>query len=153
MHGTPIVIFTEQYLSEKGANTQANKYIPEGSVMVTCIGTVGIVALNGYRAHTNQQINTAVPKEPELRYYSYFALSDLKPRMEALGGGATMANINKTKFESLPIVIPKKIILRNFHDFCLPVFEHIKLLQIQNNKLREARDLLLPRLINGEIAV
>jgi type I restriction enzyme S subunit len=153
MHGTPIVIYSEQYLSEKGASTQANKYIPEGSIMVTCIGTVGIVAFNGYRAQTNQQINSIIPKEPELRYYSYFALSDLKSRMEAIGGGATMANINKAKFESLPIVIPNKIVLSNFNEFCLPMFEYIKLLQLQNNKLREARDLLLPRLMNGEIAV
>lgn len=151
MHGTPIIIEAGQSLSEKGANTQPKKFIPEGSIMVSCIGTVGIVSLNGCKAQTNQQINTVIPNKDILRYYSYFALSDLKPMLEAIGGGATMPNVNKGKFESLPSVIPSDSILNEFEDFCCPTFKQIKKLLIQNKKLKEARNLLLPRLMNGEI--
>jgi type I restriction enzyme S subunit len=153
MHGMPVVIETEQSLSEKGANTQVNKFIPKGSIMVSCIGTVGVVSLNGCKAQTNQQINTVIPRKDCLRYYSYFALSDLKPKLEALGGGATMPNINKTKFESLQVVVPSDSVLNIFDDFCQQAFKQIKNVLEQNQKLKEARDLLLPRLMNGEITV
>jgi len=153
MHKNPIVIETAQYLSEQGANSQAKKYIPEDSIMVSCIGTVGIVAINAIKAQTNQQINTVIPQKEHSRYYAYFALGDLKSRLEAMGGGATMVNVNKGKFESLPIVIPSGSILHAFHEVCKPIFLQIKNLLIQNQKLKQARDLLLLRLMNGEIKV
>ena len=153
MHKNPIIIETSQYLSEKGANSQAKKYIPEDSIIVSCIGTVGIVAINAIKAQTNQQINTVIPQKEHFRYYAYFALGDLKSRLEAMGGGATMVNVNKGKFESLPVVIPSDSILQEFHEVCNPMFLQIKNLLIQNQKLKTARDLLLPRLMNGETEV
>ena len=51
-------------------------------------------------------------RREDLRYYAYFALRDLKSRLEAIGGGATMANVNKAEFSSLPVAIPKGQILR-----------------------------------------
>jgi type I restriction enzyme S subunit len=153
MHDMPIVIETEQSLSEKGANSQVNKFIPKGSIMVSCIGTVGVVSLNGCRAQTNQQINTVIPRKDCLRYYSYFAISDLKSKLEAMGGGATMPNINKTKFESLQVVVPSDSVLNIFDDFCQQVFKQIQNLLEQDRKLKGARDILLPRLMNGVITV
>jgi type I restriction enzyme S subunit len=40
-----------------------------------------------------------------------------------------------------------------FDEFASPLFVQIENLDIQNKKLRAARDLLLPRLMSGEIAV
>lgn len=154
MHKASIVIESEETLSERGAKTQVNKFIPENSIMVACIGAkLGVVALNGKLAQTNQQINAVIPNEEFKRYYIYFALIDLKPRLEAMGGGATMPNVNKSKFESVPTILPSKQLLINFNDFCKPIFFQIKTLSLQNKKLKEARDILLPRLMNGEIAV
>ena len=99
MHKSSIVINTEESLSETGANYQNNKYLPPWSVQVSCIGTVGVVTMNLLKAQTNQQINSVIPKNDNHRYYSYFCLSRLKPLLEAIGGGSTMANVNKSKFE------------------------------------------------------
>ena len=153
MHKNPIVIESAQYLSEKGANSQTKKYIPKDSIMVSCIGTVGVVAISAIKAQTNQQINTIIPQKDHFRYYVYFALSDLKSRLEAMGGGATMVNVNKGKFESLPIVIPSDSILQEFHEVCNPIFLQIRNLLIQNQKIKTARDIMLPRFMNGEIEV
>lgn len=153
MHGSSIVVYAGQYLSEEGAESQRNKYIPRGSIMVSCIGTVGIVAMNATRAQTNQQINTVIPTKPYWCYYAYFALSRLKPELEAMGGGATMTNVSKGKFESIGILMPTRAILERFDAYWLPPFAQIENLIIQNKRLMEARDLLLPRLMNGEIAV
>src|SRR5699024_3875894 len=58
MNGNLFTIETESYLSNKGNDSQPKKLIPEGSIMVSCIGTGGVVSINGYPAHTNQQINS-----------------------------------------------------------------------------------------------
>jgi type I restriction enzyme, S subunit len=153
MHKASVVVTTEQYLSRSGADSQKNKYIPPGSIMVSCIGTVGVVAMNASIAQTNQQINSLVPTMPNIQFYAYFALSDLRPFLEGMGGGATMANVSKSKFESIEVVLPGIETLQKFDHYCRPIFLQIEKLTIQSLKLAAARDLLLPRLMNGEIAV
>lgn len=64
-----------------------------------------------------------------------------------------MANVNKSKFESLPVSMPPKPILAVFDEFAKPIFKQMNTLILTNLKLSCARDLLLPRLMNGEIAV
>jgi len=153
MRGNVFVTETETRLTEKGANTQPGKFIPTNSVLVSCIGTVGVVSLTSARSQFNQQINAVVPFEDAYRYYCFFAFGDLKESMEAIGGGATMGNVNKDKFENLKVLRPSMPLLRDFHEFCNPLFQQIQMLSIQNQGLRAARDLLLPRLMGGEIVV
>ena len=153
MHGNAIVVNTEESLSEEGAKTQAKKTLPPRSILVSCIGTVGAVAFNASPAQTNQQINSIVPKNDLVRYWAYFMAKELKPLLEGMGGGATMANVNKSKFSRISVVIPSKQLLILFSNFAKPVFDQIENLSISNARLAKARDLLLPKLMNGEIAV
>lgn len=153
MHGKAIVVHTEDSLSEEGAKTQANKTLPPRSIFVSCIGTVGTVAFNASPAQTNQQINSIVPASDLVTYWAYFMAKELKPLLEGMGGGATMVNVNKSKFSGIKVVIPSKQLLNLFSDFVKPVFDQIENLMISNARLAKARDLLLPKLMNGEVAV
>lgn len=54
MHGDIYVITTSEYISEKGHLTQPKKLLPANSIMVSCIGTGGVVSINAEQAHTNQ---------------------------------------------------------------------------------------------------
>ncbi len=153
MHGNSVVIKTSEYLSDIGAHSQKNKTLPPLSILVSCIGTVGAVALNGPIAQTNQQINSIVPKKEELRYWTFFMAKDLKPLLERMSGGATMANVNKTKFSNIKVTVPPSLILEEFTSVVSPLIDQIEKLVLMNLNLIEARDLLLPRLMNGEITV
>ena len=71
-----------------------------------------------------------------------------------LKGLCLMGNhLTKRKFSSFEIFIPKDSELNSFTNVVKPIFTLISTLGEQNAKLREARDLLLPRLMNGEIEV
>jgi len=154
MHASSIVTFPEEYLSEKGAKSQIKKYLPPYSILVACIGAkLGVVTFNRYEAQTNQQINAVIPKDDSLRYFSYFLLESFKPRLQAIGGGATMPNVNKSKFSSLDFILPVQNLLEIFDSYAQANFEQMAQLIVMNKKLEEARDILLPRLMNGELAV
>ncbi len=153
LHDAAIVIECSEMLSERGAQTQANKFIPPLSTMVSCIGSVGVVAMNATIAQTNQQINTIIPGNPHLTFFNFFFAQSLKARLEGLGGGATMANVNKGKFESLSCIIPREALLISFDEFCRPVFDMVLSLKKQSRDAVRARDLLLPRLMDGRLSV
>ena len=153
MHGNSVVTKTEENLSDEGANSQATKMLPPRSILVSCIGTVGVVALNASIAQTNQQINAIIPRMDSLRYWSFFMAETLRLLLEGVGGGATMPNINKSKFSAIPVVIPSQQILDQFSSAVAPNIDQIEQLTVMNDRLMKARDLLLPRLMNGKIAI
>lgn len=64
-----------------------------------------------------------------------------------------MPNVNKTKFSILPLLLPGKKLLTAFAEFAQPIFDQMLILQIQKESLIKIRNLLLPRLMNGEIVV
>ena len=154
MHGRLFCIDTSEKLSNKGAASQSSKFIPANSLCVSCIGTAGIVNINAVECQTNQQINSLIPNNADDREYLYFALLRLKDLINQYGAnGATMVNLNKTKFESLPVIQPTEKLVKNYHQVTYPLFQQILNLQRKNDVLRSTRDLLLPKLISGEIDV
>ncbi|MFH5832765.1 restriction endonuclease subunit S [Halalkalibaculum sp. DA3122] len=154
MHDQIFIHETENVLSKKGVKTQENKTLPASSICVSCIGTAGVVALTSVPSQTNQQINSIVPENESYREYLYFTTKDLKPLMEKIGStGATMTNVSKTKFKGLPALMPNQDLLDTFHYKVGPLFDQISTLQKQNIKLKETRNLLLPKLISGKIDI
>ena len=153
MH-TGIYPVSSVFLSEKGAESQSKKYIPQGALIVSCIGTAGLVCITKERCQTNQQINSLILDDKEMLHYMYFVFLSLKEHLNNIGSnGATMTNVNKSKFEGIDIVVPSSCIIRDFSQRTTPYFENILSLQSQLRLLTEARDRLLPKLMSGEITV
>ena len=71
--------------------------------------------------------------------------------LENLGSnGATMGNVNKSKFEGMKLVCPIDDLLARFHSLAERMFEQIERLFRKIQNLRQTRDLLLPKLLSGE---
>lgn len=154
MHNQIFIEHTDQMLSELGAKSQEKKFLPPLSLCVSCIGTAGVVGITSKPSQTNQQINSIVLYEPKNVYFFYALMSQMKEQLDALGSnGSTFTNVNKNKFENMEVFIPKQKVLNDFAEEFEAPFSLILTLQKQNTKLREARDILLPRLMNGEMEV
>lgn len=154
MHGNFFVFDTEQKLSEKGHKTQPRKLIPKNSIMVSCIGTAGVVAINKKPAHTNQQINSIILRNINHLEWLFFVCKSLKDTIELFGAtGATMTNLSKSKFEKLKIIYPSEEIIELFHNVVEPIFEKISVVNKQTLLLIKQRDILLPRLMSGKINI
>ncbi len=87
--------------------------------------------------------------------FIYLSISNQKfiDSVVAVATGATYPAINQKDFEKLKIVIPKKFILEKFSKLAIPMLELKNNLLNQNQNLKEARDILLPRLMTGIIEV
>ena len=154
MHNCVYPIVTEFTLTTEGANTQKNKFIPKNGIMVSCIATVGLVNIAIEPCQTNQQINSIVLHDERDLYYTYFTMKRLKALLEGVGSnGATMTNVNKTKFGNLEVLYPSNNLRKDYFDYCKPIFEKIYALSVGVHKLSQVRDGLLPKLMSGEIEV
>ena len=154
IRGNTFIYSTSETLTDLGASVQQNKYLPEGSLCVSCIATVGEIGFTTEWSYTNQQINSIVFEDETNRYYLYFALKNYFENANAIAKtGNTFANMNKEDFSGIRIILPRNEIKNNFHKITEPYFAQIKCLQGQNQELTQLRDWLLPMLMNGQVKV
>ena len=66
---------------------------------------------------------------------------------------AAVPGVDRIVVHRLPVIVPPKILRDQFSDFAYPVYRQVLALETTNKRLRAARDLLLPRLMSGEITV
>ena len=85
--------------------------------------------------------------------FLFYALKTHFYAEDIIGTGSIYAAINKKELEGQLLVVPSQALLREFEDHARQIDRQIGNLTLQIEKLGQARDLLLPRLMNGEIAV
>jgi len=109
MNGSVCITKTGSMISEKGAKYLGKAKLPKNSVMVSCIATVGNVAITSRESFTNQQINSVIPNIKIIDpLYLYYFFKNNKEYIESLGGGGSVyTNISKSKFENMPVVVPE----------------------------------------------
>lgn len=154
MHGNVFPLVTEKTLTKVGADTQKNKYLPVNSVIVSCIATVGLVNIAVEACQTNQQINSVILQNDNELYFFYESMKRIKALLDGVGSnGATMTNVNKTKFSNIKVLYPVEDLLKRYNELCKPIFDKILALSKSIIKAEQARDRLLPKLMNGEFEV
>lgn len=130
-----------------------------GDVLVnsTGEGTLGRIAqvkipLSNCTVDTH--VTIVRPTGSVARHYFGLAVMEWEPRFSTMGKGATnQTELSPATIGDTVIVMPSRALLEQFELFAEPVYEEASNLVAQNQKLRAARDLLLPRLMSGELAV
>ncbi|WP_417626368.1 restriction endonuclease subunit S [Pararhodobacter aggregans] len=89
-----------------------------------------------------------IPKE-QADFWLYLALPSVGFQNTAAG----VPGLNRDFAYSRKVIHPAARLRRLFNEAVEPMFEQRTTLETYNHKLAQARDLLLPRLMNGEIAV
>ena len=71
----------------------------------------------------------------------------------AFGTSTSHQRVKPEDLNTLKVLIPSPTVAKNFSDIANPIFEHVQCLITKNLSLTKSRDLLLPKLISGEINV
>lgn len=152
IRGNLFVFQAQRTLSKLGADSQYKKYLPEGSLCVSCIGTIGVMGFVARLAQTNQQINSIIFGKEYNKEFSYFSLMLHFDNAKAKTGNV-FANMNKEEFASIYIAYPSIELLQKYHEIVLPMFDTIKTNTSEILNLIKQRDELLPLLMNGQVSV
>jgi type I restriction enzyme, S subunit len=135
------------------------KIVQFGDVLInsTGAGTLGRVAqflLETIECTVDSHITIVRPQENVPVHFFGLHLTGLEPYIATLGRGATnQTELSKDDIAALEIVHPSPSIAQMFESSVAPTFHQIRILSEQIQKLTKARDLLLPKLMNGEVAV
>ena len=150
MHNKVFITNTERTITEAGVIK--SKITPKGSIVVSCIATVGLVGVTSLECQTNQQVNSIVPKNSYDTYFLYETLRNMDETLKAIGStGSATLNVNKTAFSNVEIQIPNQEVIKRYHTKVSPLFKKIHKNEVENLTLISIRNNLLPKLMSGEI--
>lgn len=141
------------HITDAGLAGSSAKLFPARSVMMTSRATIGAIAINTHEACTNQGFITCIPNERVPLFFLLHWLRHHVPEFIRLGTGATFKEITRGTFRKLKILLPPLSTVTAFEEAVAPYCELILALERKNRALRTARDLLLPKLLSGELSV
>lgn len=148
-----VLLYSEKKITELGLKKSSAKMLPPETIMMSSRASIGFFGIHEYPACTNQGFISLIPKFDVTRMYLLYNLMSRKEEIVGLAGGTTYKEINKSTFRSIPIIIPTSGLLEQFDEFAYDILKQVRIIKKHTQKLEAARDILLPRLMNGEIAV
>ena len=99
-----LVDSSEEYLTEAGAVVA--RQIPENCVLVSCIGTIGEVAISRVPLCFNQQINALIPSDAVWPPFPYWACNGQASRLLSMSAKTAVPILNKSAFSGVSISLP-----------------------------------------------
>jgi type I restriction enzyme S subunit len=122
-------------------------------MMMTSRATLGVLAFAATEATTNQGFIVILPYERWSPGFVYEWLDSKATELAALGTGATFKEITKGSFKRFPFVVPAQQVLEAHRAATEALEEQVHVLERQTRNLSALRDLLLPKLVAGQIDV
>lgn len=149
------------YITREKFNTIRKKFgVPTtGDVLITAVGTLGYPYLvtkdDGDFYFKDGNLIWLKNDNKVLSSYliSCFKNENFKARLNNIAIGSSQKALTIKSMKDLKMLIPNEALLESFNEMVQPRFELISKLQVQNRYLKEARDILLPRLMMGIIEV
>ncbi|MCA1915155.1 restriction endonuclease subunit S [Methanospirillum hungatei] len=146
---------TSEKITQIAISQSAAKVLPKRTLLVAMYGaTIGEIGILAESSACNQACCAIIPKKDlSNEIFAYFFFKDNKMRLKSLSQGAAQNNINQQVIREYPMILPSKNVMFQFLTYVNPIMNAVKNLSLTNSNLIKARDLLLPRLMNGVIPV
>lgn len=140
------------------APSRARRIVKHGDIIWSCVRpnrkshaiiwnpTENLIVSTGFAVITPCKASTSF-------LYQTLTTPDFVGYLSQNARGTSYPAVTASDFANATIIYPKSSLIKAFDDVVKPTIEQINILQQQSKKLAEARDILLPRLMNGEITV
>ena len=137
-------------------NMDQDCYISDGDILLSLTGNVGRVCfVYGGKYLLNQRVAKIKPKNKnDLAFiYFFFRQPSIQNLLINMAKGSAQPNLSPVETGEIEITIPIRENLDKLNEIMNPLYEKLIQLKVENQTLAALRDLLLPKLMSGEIRV
>ena len=133
--------------------SQCNEYsFEDTAILLAGNGEFNVKYYSG-KFEAYQRTYVLITYNKEYNLYLYQCIKYSLPQMTNGSKGSVIKYLTKDMINNFIVYKPDMLTIEKFNKLATPIFDQITALQIENEKLKEARDILIPRLISGEIEV
>ncbi len=150
---TPVLLDTERRITDAGLANISSGLLPAGVLLLSSRAPIGYLAISEVPVAVNQGFIAMVCKE---KVSNYFMLQWCRANMseiEQRASGTTFPEISKRNFRPMPVFMPSAELLQVFDSAVAPLHQRIVASEREIRTLAGLRDLMLPKLMSGEIRV
>jgi RadC-like JAB domain-containing protein len=148
----------DQFARQESDAAQEEFHVVTLDVQLQVVGThlISVGTLDRSLVHPREVFRPAIKDAAKsiILVYCFARTYDFREHaIKSMVGSSGRQRVQESCFDDYKVEVPTRSLLNLFRESAEPVFRMIKVLHSQNQKLRAARDLLLPRLMSGEVAV
>lgn len=151
--GSVYVVETEKSITRAGLEGSSARLVREGTTIISARGTVGNLAMAAREMAFNQSCYALAGKGEAGPTFVFLAAQDMVSRLKAMSHGSVFSTITRDTFQSISLPQPTPGLLVAFEEVASGLFARIKAAVFETRTLAGTRDLLLPKLMSGEIRV
>ncbi len=150
---TPILSNTERKITDAGVDQISSRILPVGTVLLSSRAPIGYIALTTSLVSINQGFIAIICDKKLPNYYVLSWIRENLPSIIDRANGTTFPEISKSNFRPMEIIAPFQAVLEKFVEQVKPLYAKIEINEQQSHTLAQIRDVLLPKLMTGEIQV
>lgn len=148
------VLNTEKYITQDGLKKCNSKFYSENTVFITARGTIGKIALSARPMAMNQSCYALIGRNDYLCTFFIHQLAiNTVNKLKHKANGAVFDAIVTRDFDNEKIIVPPISCNNNYEKHIQHLYKFMQKNIIENNILTQIRDVLLPKLMSGEINV
>jgi type I restriction enzyme, S subunit len=151
--GNKFITKGEVSVSDKGLKSASLKILTKGSVLMSSRAPVGYMAIARESVTTNQGFKSFVPKSDYSTSFIFYTVKNAMPEIINNASGSTFKEISGSTLKIIKVCLPNNIVIKEYTSKVEAIFDRQNNLEIENQKLTELRDWLLPMLMNGQVKV
>lgn len=128
------------------------RFVPKGSILVTCIASIGLNAIAACKCATNQQINSIICNSDYDNEFVYYQICAQTPVMKAIAGQTAVPIVSKKQFEDLKIAVPPSLQEQNEIGRTLAnIDSELLSFRMQLTKVRQIKQGMMQQLLTGKM--
>ena len=127
--------------------------IHPGDIVVGMDGEFRPYIWGNEKAWINQRVCIFENKRPKGKAFLFYTIKPLLNMIEQTQVATTVIHIGKKDFDAFEILLPSEDVLNQFDEITTPMVEQIVNNRLENKRLSNLRDTLLPKLMSGELNV
>ena len=150
---SPVLLDTTRKITDAGLRKISSRMLPVGTVLLSSRAPIGYLAIAEVPTAVNQGF-IAMRCERRLPnlYVLYWCEQNLG-YIRDIAGGSTFAEISKKTFRTVSVIVPSTAVLAMYQRLSRPLYDLLVTNVKEAASLAALRDMLLPKLISGEIRV
>jgi len=132
--------------------TVVNRLANDGDILFSVRAPVGRINIANKKIVIGRGLS-AIRSKADHQVFVYFQLKHIFQEEDIMGGGTIFKAVTKDDVHGIKLLWPPESLIVDFEQVADPILSSLGNLTAKNANLRRTRDLLLPRLVAGEVGV
>ena len=143
--------YEKSFLKAQKYTTMPTKICNRGDLIFCIRATIGLLTICDKKYCLGRGVAGITNIDEIYKEYSYHLIDSSIESFKCLATGSVIVGITRDDIQNIKVKVPSLNQIDNFHEIQKPIFQKAECIKEEIRRLSQLRDILLPKLMNGEI--